>query len=181
MGSNPIPKYIHLKAKPFSHWGKKRRSPVLSHFQPRSPRGSSGSRSPRATDVILSPSQGLAKDTACQTRTGSVYLYPAPGCRREGSTLDLTLPLLRIGDRSATNHTANSSPQPLPTRVWRTAFCCQFQLSQSQEWLSLVTLRSCCQALQDVVLALPWSSPHVPVSQSGAVHLLCPQPSSVQR
>lgn len=126
------------------------------------------------------PRGWLRTPPARQGQDQSIYIQRL-GCRREGSTLDLTLPLLRIGDRSAMNHTANSSPQPLPTGVWRTAFCCQFQLSQSQEWLSLVTLRSCCQALQGVVLALPWGSPHVPVSQSGVVHLLCPQPSSVQR
>lgn len=171
--ASPIPKYIHPTAKPFSHCGKKRRSLVLSHFQPRSPMGSSGPRSFRVTDVILSPSQGLAKDTACQARTGSVYLYPAHGVISSPwgvggrEALWISLPLFGIGDRSAMNHTANSSPQPLPTGVWRTAFCCQLKFSQSQEWLSLVTLRSCCQALQGVVLGLPWGFPHVPSSSHG--------------
>lgn len=145
--------------------GRREESPVPSHFQPRSPMGRSGPRSFRATDVILSPSQGwLRTPPARRGQDLSIYIQPL-GCRREGSTLDLTLPLLGVGDRSAMNHTANSSPQSLPTGMWRAASCCQLQLSQSQEWLSLVTLRSCCQALQGAVLGLPWSAPHAPVFQ----------------
>lgn len=72
--ASPIPKYTHPKAKPFSHWEKGEENSVPSHFQPRSPMGMSRPRSFRATDVILSPHQGLAEDTACQARTGSVYL-----------------------------------------------------------------------------------------------------------
>lgn len=77
--ASPIPKYIHPKARPFSHWGKKRRKPCSLTLSAQKPHGQEWARNFRATDVILSPHQGLAEDTACQARTGSVYLYPVFG------------------------------------------------------------------------------------------------------
>lgn len=164
LGSKSHSQVHTSQSKAFFSLGEEEKKALFPHtFSPEAPWAGAG---PGASEPLMlfchHPRGWLRTPPARRGQDLSIYIQPL-GCRREGSTLDLTLPLLGVGDRSAMNHTANSSPQPLPTGVWRAAFRCQLQLSQSRERLCLVTLRSCCQALQGVVLGLPWSVPHLPI------------------
>lgn len=110
----------------------------------------------------------------------SIYIQPL-GCKRKGSSFDLTFPLLAVGNRSVMNQTTNKPPLPQPIPwVQTAASCCQLQLPQPQEWLSLVTLRSF--SLRFLLQSPPgcdaqvgfWTHPAFPFSNQGFGRLLLP-------
>lgn len=79
--ASPIPKHTRPKAEPFSNRGKTRKMPLSSMLSPQKTFGQEPDWELTWASVMLFAyrTQGLAEDTACQTRTELVYLYPALG------------------------------------------------------------------------------------------------------